>query len=276
MRQRGGSAQQHQGAAAEIHFGEPRGNKRGDFLLRHSFLQRCKDFAVNQAGGFAGEAHKLEFLRRFARAARDDDGISGQECKGGRGGAKMIEKGEEKSLFDADAAGADLVGGERGNDEMRGAFVFLPKMKVEREAQGFAHAGLFEGGADENGLAGTRNDEGEETFAEAPTHAREVVERGTGADDEAVKGGRYFGHAILHVKEAIAEVIGCEGVNAIAKRFEVGETGRQLRRFSLSVSGLRGRESGGRNGSGGMEKTATGDGGHQRKGWCGTRRRVKE
>jgi hypothetical protein len=151
-------------------------------------------------------------------------------------------------------------------------------MDVEGEAQGFAHAGFFKGRTDENGLAGTREDEGEKTFAEAPTNAREVVERRARTDDEAVKGGRYFGYAILRVQEAIVEVIGREGTNAVAERLEVGEAGRQLGRFGLRVSVRRhpGREGGGGGGSGGMEKTATGDGSHEKKGWCGRRRRVKE
>jgi hypothetical protein len=151
-------------------------------------------------------------------------------------------------------------------------------MDVEGEAQGFAHAGFFKGRTDENGLAGTREDEGEKTFAEAPTNAREVVERRARADDEAVKGGRYFGYAILRVKEAIMEIIGREGANAVAERLEVGEAGGQLGRFGLRVSVRRrpGREGSGGGGGGGMEKTATGDGSHERKGWCGRRRRVKE
>ena len=278
MGQRGGSAQQHQGAAAKIHFGETRGNERGNFFLRHPFLQSCKDFAVNQAGGFAGEAHELEFLRGFASAARDDDRIGGKETKGGRGRAEMVVKGEGKSFFDADAAGADLTSGEGGDDEFRGAFVFLPEMDVEGEAQRFAHAGFFKGRTDENGLAETREDEGKKTFAEAPTNAREIEERRARADDEAVKGGRNFGHAILRAKEAIVEIIGSEGANAVAKRFEVGEAGRQLGRHGLMVRvrGRRGGDYGGGDGSSGMEKTATGDRSHERKGWCERRRRVKE
>jgi hypothetical protein len=151
-------------------------------------------------------------------------------------------------------------------------------MDVEREAQGFAHAGFFKGRADENRLAGTREDQGEETFAEAPANAREVVERRSRADDEAVKGWRNFGHAILRVKEAIVEIIGREGADAVPERLEVGETGGKLRRCGLRFgeSGGRGREGGGGDGGGGMEKTATRDGSHERKGWGGRRRRVKE
>ena len=183
MRQRGGSAQQHQGAAAKIHFGEARGNESGDFFLRHTFLQSCKDFAIDQAGGFAGEAHEFELLRRFARAARDDDGIGGEKSKGRRGSVKLVIKGERKGFLDADAAGTDLAGGERVDDEPLGAFVFLPEMDIEREAQRFAHAGFFKGRTDKDGLAGARNDEGQQTFAEAPTNAREVVEGRARADD---------------------------------------------------------------------------------------------
>ena len=86
------------------------------------------------------------------------------------------------------------------------------------------------------------------------------------------------GHAILRAKEAIVKVIRREGANAVAERFEVGEAGGKLGRHGLivRVKGPCGGEGGGGDGGSGMEKTATGDGSHERKGWGGKRRRVKE
>ena len=112
---------------------------------------------------------------------------------------------------------------------MRGAFIFLPEMDIEGEAEGFAHAGFFKGGADKNGFAGTRKDESKETFAESPANASEIVERRTRADDEGVKGGLYFGHTMLGAEQAIVKIVGREGMNAIAEGFEIGEVGRELR-----------------------------------------------
>lgn len=120
---------------------------------------------------------------------------------------------------------------------MRGAFVFLPETNIQRKAEGFAHAGLFKCGADKNGIARMRKDEGEETFAESPANAGEIVERGAWADDESVEGGLYFRHAMLGAEKTIAEIVGGERMNAIAERFEAGEAGRELRGGGLRFTG---------------------------------------
>src|SRR5579864_2449731 len=107
-------------------------------------------------------------MRGFYAAAGDGDGIGGDEIVGGRGGAEMIEESEGEAFFNADAAGAEAAVGERCGDELRGAFVFLPGSDFGGVKEGFAHAGFFECGRDEDGLSGARDDEGEEAFAEPP------------------------------------------------------------------------------------------------------------
>jgi hypothetical protein len=139
-------------------------------------------------------------------------------------------------------------------------------MDIEREAEGFAHAGFFKGGADKNGFAGTRKDESKETFAKSPANASEIVQRRTGPDDEGVKGGLYFGHTMLGAEKAIVKIVGREGMNAIAERFEIGEVGRELWGSGRGNGWCQGgRASGGS----GVEKMAARDGSHDKEGWCG-------
>lgn len=145
------------------------------------------------------------------------------------GSAKVIVERERKSFFNGDAARADRAGGKSGSDELCGTFVFLPNMNIEGKAKGFTHAGFFKGGADENGIARTREDESEEPFAETPANASEVIERRAGADDDGVKVGLHFRHAMLGAEQTIAEIVRSERANAIAEGFEVGEVGRELR-----------------------------------------------
>ena len=78
------------------------------------------------------------------------------------------------------------------------------------------------------------------------------------------------------------EVAGIKGANPITERLEIREVGGELWRCGLKFTG-RGNvwcKDGSGNGSGGMEKMATGDGSHVREGWCGwgivSRRRVGE
>jgi len=66
------------------------------------------------------------------------------------------------------------------------------------------------------------------------------------------------------VEEAIVEIAGIEGANAITERLEIREVGGELWRCGLRFTG-RGNawcKGGSRNGGGGMEKMATGDGSH--------------
>ena len=71
--------------------------------------------------------------------------------------------------------------------QLRGAFVFLPNADFRRIAKRFAHACLFEGRRNDDGIARSRNDESEEAFAGPPADTREVDERGTGTDQQGFK-----------------------------------------------------------------------------------------
>jgi len=156
-------------------------------FLRHSFFQICKNLAIDVEGSFAGEAHEFEFVRRFARATGDGDGISGDAFVGRGGGAEMIEEGEGETFFDADAAGAKVAVGESCGEEFPGVLVFLPDADFGGEEERFTHAGFFESGSDEDGFAAARDEESKKAFAEPPVDAGEVVKRGTGAYEERVE-----------------------------------------------------------------------------------------
>jgi hypothetical protein len=194
MRQGGGWAKQNHGVPAELHPGIASHNEIADLLLSHSFLQICKNQAINVESSVAGETHEFEFVRGFAGAAGDGDGIGGDAFVGGSGCAEMIEKGEGKALFDADAAGAEIAVSESGGEKLERVFVFLPTADFGGIEERFAHAGLFECRADEDGLTAGGDDEGEEAFAHPPVDAREIVEAGAGTDEEGVEFGIGLGH----------------------------------------------------------------------------------
>ena len=119
-------------------------------------------------------------------ATSDGDGIGGGILEAGGGVAKMIEKGETGGFFDADAAAANILVGQRGGGDLRGALIFLPDPNFEGEMELFAEAAFFEGGNHKDRVAGARNDEAHEAFAEAPADSREVVERSAGGEEKRV------------------------------------------------------------------------------------------
>ena len=216
MRERCGSAKQNEGVAAQIHFGVSGGDQVADFFFGHSFFQIFKNETVDVASGLAGKAQEFEFVGRFARAASDGDGIGGDAFEGGSGSAEMVVESEGKSLFDTDAAGAEIFISERRSDEIRGAFIFLPDANFDGIAHEFAHAAFFECGGDEQRSAGTRNDESEESFTESPTNAGEIVKRSAGTEEQGVEFRVEGGHEFLCVKETRVELVGSNGMDAIA------------------------------------------------------------
>ena len=90
---------------------------------------------------------------------------------------------------------------ERG-DEFGGTFLFLPDADVDGIAHEFTHASFFKSGRNEKRLACAGNDEGEETFAESPTNAGEIVEGSAGTKKDGVEFRVESGHEFLSVKEA--------------------------------------------------------------------------
>src|SRR4029077_9832909 len=104
-------------------------------------------------------------------------------------------KCEAGGFFDTDAAGANVLVGQRGGSDFRGALIFLPDANFDREVELFAEAAFFKGGNHENGLARARNDEAYEAFAQTPANPREVVERSAGGEEKRVVVGSLRGRA---------------------------------------------------------------------------------
>src|SRR5260370_39132561 len=107
-------------------------------VLRHAFLEGSEGGAEDVEGGFASEAHELELVRGFASAASDGDGVGRGIFEAGRGVAQMIEKCEAGGFFDADAAGAKALVGERRSRDFPGALLFLADANVQRQMKVFA------------------------------------------------------------------------------------------------------------------------------------------
>src|SRR5580658_6186150 len=106
-----------------------------DIVLRHAFAQRRKDWAINVEGGFASQAHQFEFMRRFAAATGDSDGIGGHVFKSRSCRAKVIGIREVSGFFDTKAAGANALICERAGGEFRGTLIFLPYADFDGESQ---------------------------------------------------------------------------------------------------------------------------------------------
>jgi hypothetical protein len=126
--------------------------------LRHAGTQGREDRSKNVASSLAGETHEFEFVRGFDGSAANRDGIGGSTFEGRRGGMEMVEKCEERRFVNGDATGAEAAVGKRLSGEFGWAFVFLPDADFAREAKLFAKAALFERWADEERLAGARQE----------------------------------------------------------------------------------------------------------------------
>src|SRR5208283_4875070 len=145
------------------------------------------------------------------------------ECR--RGGAEVVVKRERESFFNADPTGLDVAVSEGRSNQLGGAFILLPNTDFCRIAKRLAHACLFKGRRNDDGIASPRNDESEEPFAGPPTDTGEVYERGTGSNQQGLELGIGLRHQFLGTKDTCAELLGRDGVNALAKRFE-GREGR--------------------------------------------------
>lgn len=229
MRERRGGTEESHGITAKIHFGVRGADHAADFFSGHTFAQILKNQAVDIAGGFAGEAHELQFVRGLARAAGDGDGVGGNKIEAGSGSAEMVVKGEGQRFVDTDAASAQIALRQRRGDELRGTLVFLPDAHVEGIAHEFTHAGFFKGGRNEERLAGAQDDQGQEAFTGPPANAGEIVERRAGAEQDGVEVWVEGGHQFLRVKQAAVEFVGGDGMNAVAERLQCGERRRELR-----------------------------------------------
>ncbi len=113
VRQSRGGTEQNQRAPAQAHFRKAGFYEMSDVVLRHAFAQSSKDRFIDFERSLASEAHQFEFVRRFAAAAGNRDGIGGNIFKSGSGRAQMIGVSEIGRLFDTQPPGADALIGKR-------------------------------------------------------------------------------------------------------------------------------------------------------------------
>lgn len=191
-----------------------------DLFSGDTFFQIEKNLAVDIARGFTSETHEFEFVRGFVSAAGDRDGVRRYAFKGRRGGAEMVVEGERQSFLDPEAAGAEIFINQRCGDELCGTLVFLPDADFGGIAHEFAHADFFESGRDEKRLTGARDEESEETLAESPADAGEVVQRSARSEEDGVEFRVETGHEFLGVDEAVVKLLRGNGMDAIAKGFQ--------------------------------------------------------
>jgi len=74
-------------------------------------------------------------MRGFVRAAGNRDRISRGVLKCGSRIAQMIEKCEAGGFFDPNAPGANVLIGQRGSRDFRGALIFLPNADFDRQVE---------------------------------------------------------------------------------------------------------------------------------------------
>src|SRR5208283_4595577 len=173
MRKRRGWTNEDEGVSSQAHFREAGSHQLTNVLLRHAFVQGSEHRAEDIARGLAGKAHQLELVGRFDGAARNGDGISGDAVECRRGGAEVVVKRERESFFNADPTGLDVAVSEGRSNQLGGAFILLPNTDFCRIAKRLAHACLFKGRRNDDGIASPRNDESEEPFAGPPTDTGE-------------------------------------------------------------------------------------------------------
>src|SRR5271167_34898 len=112
------------------------------------------------------------------RAAGDGDGIGGNVLEVWRRMPQVVRECEANGFFDADSSGANATVCKGCCGQLCGAFILLPGAHLKGEAQFLAEAALFEGGDDDDGATRARKDQAQQSFAQAPTDAGEIVERG--------------------------------------------------------------------------------------------------
>src|SRR5277367_6383628 len=116
----------------------------GNFALLHSFTQGSESRFINIEGGLAGEAHQLNFVITFSRAATVRDFIRADAFQRRRRVAQAVEENVHRSFFHTDTAGANSTFREPFCSKLVGAFVFLPDAHFDGPAKIFAEARFLE------------------------------------------------------------------------------------------------------------------------------------
>src|SRR6267378_7601831 len=237
MRQRGRGAEQNQGTAMQIHFRETRFDEVRDVLLRHAFFKGGKCGAKYVKGGVASQTHEFQFVRGLVRAASNRYRVGGSIFKSRSGIAEVVEKCEAGGFFDPNAPGANVLIGQRGSRDFRGALIFLPNANFDRQVKLLAQPFLLKRWNHKDRMAAARDDQANQPLAETPSNSSEVVKRCARRKEKrvvfsrlrgrTVRRERRSGHKLLRPLDTLPKFIRSYRTNAFPKWLKPGKSGRE-------------------------------------------------
>src|SRR6267154_4010714 len=176
-------------------------------------------------------------MRGFVRAAGNRDRISRGVLKGGSRIAQMIEKCEAGGFFDPNAPGANVLIGQRGSRDFRGALIFLPTANFDRQVELLAQPSLLKRWNHKDRMAAARDDQANQPLAESPTNSSEVVERCARRKEKRVVLSRLrgrtagrkrrSGHKLLRPLNTLPKFVWSYRTNAFPQRLKPGKSGRK-------------------------------------------------
>src|SRR5882762_6398388 len=176
-------------------------------------------------------------MRGFVRAAGNRDRISRGVLKCGSRIAQMIEKCEAGGFFDPNAPGANVLIGQRGSRDFRGALIFLPNADFDRQVQLFAQPPLLKRRNHKDRMAAARDDQANQPLAETPSNSSEVVKRCARRKEKrvvfsrlrgrTVRRERRSGHKLLRPLDTLPKFIRSYRTNAFPKWLKPGKSGRE-------------------------------------------------
>ena len=149
------------------------------------------DRLVDVDGDGVREAEESDLGGRFERSTTGCDGCGSDEFQGWVRGRYGVREGELGVFFDAKISGGEVRFGETLVKGEEGVFVLLPKegeggFALRECEEDFSEAVAFEEGADDERRSGSGDDVGEESLGLSPVGSGEILQGGSGGDEDAV------------------------------------------------------------------------------------------
>src|SRR5882762_5086430 len=176
-------------------------------------------------------------MRGFVRAAGNRDRISRGVLKCGSRIAQMIEKCEAGGFFDPNAPGANVLIGQRGSRDFRGALIFLPNADFDRQVKLLAQSPFLKRRNHKHRMAAARDDQPHQPLAETPSNSSEVVERCARRKEKRVVFSRLrgrtagrkrrSGHKLLRPLNTLPKFVRSDRTNAFPQWLKPGKNGRE-------------------------------------------------
>ena len=148
------------------------------------------DRLVDVEGDGVCEAEESDLGGRFERSTTGCDGRGSDEFQGWVRGSYGVREGEWGVLFDAKISGGEVRFGEALMKGEERIFVLLPKegeggFALREGEEDFSEAVAFEEGADDERRSGSGDDVGEEALGLSPVGSGEILQGGSGGDEDA-------------------------------------------------------------------------------------------